>query len=130
MDLWQGRAMKAATLMALFTMTACSSPDEKSLLEKYRWEKRVIVHDQASDEALELRAEERAPFLDRDLVFVAADDALREAFDIDGPEPTFILIGKDGSEKGRQSGTLNLPEWFALIDTMPMRRREMQEGRE
>jgi hypothetical protein len=37
-----------------------------------------------------------------------------------------ILIGKDGGEKlSREEGT-TLGEIFGLIDTMPMRRREMR----
>ena len=38
----------------------------------------------------------------------------------------FILIGKDGGEKARQHGTLDLEKWFSLIDEMPMRRQEIQ----
>jgi hypothetical protein len=37
------------------------------------------------------------------------------------------LIGKDGGEAARCSGTLDLEKWFALIDEMPMRRVEMLE---
>jgi hypothetical protein len=37
------------------------------------------------------------------------------------------LIGKDGGEAARCSGTLDLEKWFALIDEMPMRRAEMLE---
>lgn len=40
--------------------------------------------------------------------------------------PVFILIGKDGGEKARQHGTLDLEKWFVLIDGMPMRRQEIQ----
>jgi len=38
----------------------------------------------------------------------------------------FILLGKDGNEKARQYGTLDLVKWFALIDEMPMRRQEVK----
>jgi hypothetical protein len=41
--------------------------------------------------------------------------------------PTFVLIGKDGGEAARCTGTLELEKWFALIDEMPMRRAEMLE---
>ena len=40
--------------------------------------------------------------------------------------PVFILLGKDGGEKARQLGALDLEKWFALIDEMPMRRQEIQ----
>jgi hypothetical protein len=39
----------------------------------------------------------------------------------------FILIGKDGGEKARQTGELNLQAFFDLIDTMPMRQQEMRD---
>ena len=41
--------------------------------------------------------------------------------------PTFVLIGKDGGESARCSGTLDLEKWFTLIDEMPMRRAEILE---
>lgn len=47
----------------------------------------------------------------------------------DETRAVFILIGKDGGEKARQSGALDLHPWCALIDQMPMRRQEMKERR-
>lgn len=41
--------------------------------------------------------------------------------------PVFILIGKDGGEKARCHGTLDLEKWFVLIDGMPMRRAEIRD---
>ena len=38
----------------------------------------------------------------------------------------YILIGKDGGEKARQQGALNLVNWLDLIDQMPMRRDEIK----
>jgi hypothetical protein len=38
-----------------------------------------------------------------------------------------LLIGKDGGVKLRAEEPLPAAEFFALIDTMPMRRREMRE---
>ena len=38
---------------------------------------------------------------------------------------TFVLIGKDGGEAARCSGTLDFEKWCAFIDEMPMRRAEM-----
>jgi len=37
-----------------------------------------------------------------------------------------VLIGKDGGEKLRREEGATLGEIFGLIDTMPMRRREMR----
>lgn len=47
------------------------------------------------------------------------------------PDPratTLILIGKDGTEKARQTAPrFDLDSLLGLIDTMPMRRQEMRE---
>ena len=53
---------------------------------------------------------------------------LRQQFNLSAgePRPVFILVGKDGGEKSRQYNTLDLEKWFALIDQMPMRRKEIQ----
>lgn len=42
---------------------------------------------------------------------------------------TVILIGKDGGEKFRRDALVDPEDLNALIDTMPMRRREMQQDR-
>lgn len=57
--------------------------------------------------------------------------SLRKQYRLAGEQAqtVFILIGKDGGEKARQSKRLDLAPWFALIDQMPMRRREMEEKR-
>ena len=38
-----------------------------------------------------------------------------------------LLIGKDGGVKLRSTEPVSTDELFALIDSMPMRRREMEE---
>ncbi len=57
--------------------------------------------------------------------------SLRKQLKLDSgnKQPVYILIGKDGGEKARQTGTLDLDKWFVLIDGMPMRRREIQNLR-
>jgi hypothetical protein len=54
---------------------------------------------------------------------------LRKEFRLatDETRAIFLLIGKDGGEKARQSGALDLKQWCALIDQMPMRRQEMKQ---
>ena len=44
-------------------------------------------------------------------------------------ETAFVLIGKDGGVKSRGE-TLDLDSMFDLIDSMPMRRAEMNQARE
>ena len=53
--------------------------------------------------------------------------ALRTRFGVPPDEFAVILVGLDGNEKARWSAPPAPGELFALIDAMPMRRREMRE---
>jgi arylamine N-acetyltransferase len=57
---------------------------------------------------------------------------LRKKFRVSQEETQaiFILIGKDGGEKARQTTELDLTKWFTLIDQMPMRVQERQRSAE
>jgi hypothetical protein len=57
----------------------------------------------------------------------SSGDYLREKFSITPGAFTVLLIGKDGGVKLRREGQVELAEIFSLIDTMPMRQREMTE---
>lgn len=52
---------------------------------------------------------------------------LRDSCDVPPDAFCLILVGKDGGEKLRRWEPVDLEEIFALIDAMPMRRREMRE---
>ena len=92
----------------------------------------------ASDDRLarmERALEEHATAVsDRDLVVHRATDgpdadsaSLRDSWDVPADAFCVILVGKDGGEKLRRYEPVDLQEIFALIDAMPMRRREMRE---
>ena len=51
-----------------------------------------------------------------------------EPFNLEEDKFTVLLIGKDGTEKGRWHEPVSVEELFTLIDTMPMRQREMKEA--
>lgn len=53
-------------------------------------------------------------------------DALYNKFKVESGSFVVLLIGKDGTEKLRMSGLLKTDKLFALIDSMPMRQREMR----
>lgn len=56
-------------------------------------------------------------------------NAMRRQFRIEEGAPfTVILVGKDGQEKLRDSQPVAADALFDLIDTMPMRRKEVREG--
>jgi hypothetical protein len=52
---------------------------------------------------------------------------LREKFSVNSGTFTFLLIGKDGGVKLGKEGRVKLQDIFSLIDSMPMRQREMRE---
>jgi hypothetical protein len=54
-------------------------------------------------------------------------DSLRNHFDLPSDTFSLILIGKDGGIKLKRSDQVDLTEVFGLIDSMPMRQREMQQ---
>ncbi len=47
---------------------------------------------------------------------------------IDSPQFTFLLIGKDGSAKFRSTKVVPKEQLFAIIDAMPMRKKEMKRA--
>ncbi|MEM9691741.1 MAG: DUF4174 domain-containing protein [Myxococcota bacterium] len=59
-------------------------------------------------------------------------DAFRAHYRVIEPPADFtaVLVGKDGGEKARTEDELPLSALFALIDSMPMRKREMRVQRE
>jgi hypothetical protein len=54
-------------------------------------------------------------------------EALRKRFAVRNGRSIVILIGKDGEVKLRREAPVQAAEIFALIDSMPMRQKEMQE---
>ena len=56
-----------------------------------------------------------------------AADSIRERFAVPPNAFSLILIGKDGGVKLKREDPVDLVEVFELIDSMPMRRNEMQQ---
>jgi len=56
-----------------------------------------------------------------------AADALRRKFAIRPGQFCILLVGKDGEEKRRWESTVGLEVIFSVVDSMPMRQREMKE---
>jgi hypothetical protein len=131
------------------TGSAYSRESNLADLKHYQWQKRLLLIFAPSEDypayrflADELRRQQGGVH-DRDvLVFSllekgqsrlgdgrldqATGEALRKRFSVKQGTFTVILIGKDGGEKLRREEGANLGEIFGLIDTMPMRRREMR----
>ncbi len=119
-------------------------------LGELRWENRVLVvsavsaDDAALKSQLDMVETSREEFIERDLLLVTLlDDAnsyagsrrltrdevirARAELGVDEAEFAVYLIGKDGGVKLSASDVVPMDDVYALIDSMPMRRREMRE---
>lgn len=140
--------MKALLLLFLFMSSLLSAKDP---LRDFRWKNRILLVSASSEvfpnnarqELNSLLKTEADQLKERDLILIDISPeklALRGAIRLPENErrvlceklnleeakaPVFLLLGKDGGEKARQSPQLDLAKLLALIDTMPMRRSEM-----
>ncbi len=117
-------------------------PDTLSSLDELRWEHRVLLvsADGPAQDAIKALREHADEVTDRDLIwFVLHREGVVTNFQGDllegfvqrvkerlGEGDRVLLIGKDGGTKLR-STTLEPGIVFSLIDTMPMRQREMRQ---
>ena len=141
-----------SVVMLLGPLSARADPDP---LSAYRWKHRLLVlyvpdteSGRATLRTFRASLDDRMEaVLERDLLIVPVgdltrpEDALRPSVDVgaagrshvrrrfefQGREVQLLLIGKDGEMKARQTGAmLDLERVFELVDSMPMRRAEMQ----
>ncbi len=138
-----------AAVLAVVTVAALAMPAWGADLGVYRWENRLlfVMAPDAADPrwaAFKKRLATRAQDVrERDLLVIdlletgpsgraghplPPEDvqALRRRYGAVPGRFTVILIGKDGGVKLVQEEQVSLQAIFDLIDTMPMRRREMQ----
>jgi hypothetical protein len=118
-------------------------------LGKYRWKNRLMFLFSPSPEVpdfqtlsgelnrhsdgvrerdlLIFRVLEQAPSSpDSQEITTSEAKSLRRRFGITPGNFTVVLVGKDGTVKLKRQGPTALKDIFGLIDSMPMRRREMQ----
>lgn len=67
---------------------------------------------------------------DGELVSSEEAAAARDRLGIEAGSFAALLIGKDGTVKHRSGKPVEPREIFSLVDTMPMRQRELRERRE
>ncbi|MBK1831935.1 DUF4174 domain-containing protein [Verrucomicrobiaceae bacterium R5-34] len=128
-----------AGLLIAGVLISCAK-EKPVTLEKYQWKKRLIlsypIDAQAWAEQLKSVRAHYAKMEERDLVMLRLDAEMqsfsaaeRKALIVKYQlsPGSHVLIGKDGGEKARQQGALDLKPWIQLIDTMPMRRNEMKK---
>ncbi|HEV7301356.1 MAG TPA: DUF4174 domain-containing protein [Tepidisphaeraceae bacterium] len=137
-------------LLAIFSVTSgCESTAETPAmppssqpttidLSTYQWQNRVIVifapaatDANAVQQRTSLNADPQA-IGDRDLVIVEVigdrhhTAAVRQQYGVPTSQFTVLLIGKDAGEKLRATEPVEPAAIFRLIDSMPMRQREMR----
>ena len=115
-------------------------PAQSMTVKDYLWKNRVIItfsSDEQHPERLSIKEQidlHRCGFRDRDLVHIdliqgsAEFEEMSQEFLVSGEGFQLLLLGKDGGVKKRTS-TVSLEEVLSLIDTMPMRRREMRDSK-
>ena len=139
-----------AMIIGIVPMIAAASATD---LTQYRWKNRLLLVFSPTKSAPSFEAFNQSlsgSFLevkDRDLIVyqvlekgpsrlgdqpLAPEEAekLRRRFGVGSDRFTVILIGKDGSVKLIREYWVELQEIFDLIDSMPMRQREMSERSE
>lgn len=145
--------MKIFLLSLIMLIIANVSLAKTSDLNEYRWENRILLlfaPDSSHADyvaAQRLLEQYKAGLVERHLLVFSLfqqgeslqGDAslapefvsdLWKTYEADANGLTTILIGKDGGEKLRQTGKMDLDEIFRRIDAMPMRRAEMREAQE
>lgn len=129
-----------APLLVLILFSGFAGAQDNPL-EKYKWKNRLVIAFIASSsenrfaETVSLYEEQ---LKEREVIVLICSspeksmnpgakpgkskcEILRTLFDIAEVENTFVLIGKDGTEKLRQTGAPDLGEIIKKIDQMPMR---------
>jgi monofunctional biosynthetic peptidoglycan transglycosylase len=112
-------------------------------LSQFRGKKRLLVISAGSPDD-ELSGQQRWWIQENAEGFREREMALVELFGTDSPGRsalrsklrlekgvfTVLLVGKDGSEKLRRQKPVPMAEVFELIDSMPMRKQEMSQGKD
>lgn len=138
---WSRRTLLTATMTgAVGAAHATPFPDK-------RWQRRLFLIFAPSAEHAgfkQMRSQTRTPKFgarDLDLVEVTGDEVrvnrepvatptageLRRAYEVARGTFAVRLVGKDGTVKLARAGAVPITEVYALIDSMPMRQREMRD---
>lgn len=147
--------LKHSLFLLLVTLAVASAAMAQSTVEqflaKYEWQNRIVLvfapgHSNSlfRDQLQEFKGYEDG-FADRDLItfhlFSSMEsfqsskkinknltDQFYRFYNVEKGEFMVLLIGKDGTEKLRQSKPLATDSLFSVIDAMPMRQREMRNN--
>lgn len=142
----------ATVLIGFIGIASCSGADVGRLMEKYMWQKRVLLIFSPALENKEFQQQDalleqnKTELKERDVTVwyiihndrVVVDGHIKpqlgtppfyKHYAISPDDFTIILLGKDGDEKLRKKNMLKAEKLFSTIDSMPMRRREIENRR-
>ena len=144
----------AVIFFILIALTAWTPRETLSMdLTKFQWKNRLLFlfAEDANDPFFkDLQSQimaQKAEVDDRDLIVFELPakgparmgakpldqqqaDSLRNHFGIPNDTFSLILVGKDGGIKLKRRDQVDLREVFGLIDSVPMRQREMRQKKE
>ena len=123
----------------LLSLMAIMIPKELHGIElnQYLWKNRIILtfaDDEDHSDLIKLKADMRennCGILNRDLLHFhfSNDGKTRNYTTTNDQSFRILLIGKDGGIKYESKRSVSLIQLFELIDSMPMRKNEMQHNR-
>ena len=141
----------AATYLIMVALIICATSETLPMdLTQFQWKNRMLFifaqdgnHPLFKDLQIQVVAQ-KAEVDDRDLIIFELPakgstrmgttpldrqqaDSIRAHLDIPGNTFSLILVGKDGGIKLKREDRVDLSDVFGLIDSMPMRQREMQQ---
>lgn len=137
-------------LVSLYAVELNGEEPMDITMDDFLWENRPILifvesPDNANYQALTQQIkDERAGIMDRDIVILhlivegqslldnqpiseKSAQEIRQRFQPNPDMMTVVLVGKDGTEKARKTGLVDITSLFPIIDAMPMRQREMRQ---
>ena len=139
----RSRAMAILTLISVATASGAVS---SAGMDDFTWSKRPVVifaaseTDSRAQSQLRKFGDAQEDLVDREIVVISVlpdsvtgpnaaslnPDELRSRYGVPKGSFAVILIGKDSGVKRRSDAVVDPSEFFDLIDTMPMRRREVR----
>jgi hypothetical protein len=143
--------MRVLFVLFLMILSSCSSEGASDILEQYMWEKRLVLVFSPNIDNLEMQEQYKVfkdnedgikerdivtwIFINNEKVIVGGEQKphlysspFYKKFQVDDNDFVVIVIGKDGYEKLRiKNKVATSDSIFSLIDSMPMRKKEMLE---
>lgn len=146
---YQMKILNICLITIIYSMANPSLSQGTSLFENYRWENRLLLffssnQNSKNQQQFSIFDKNSTGLKERDILVFHVNDKnvknsgkeiygkeeaeqLRRQFQVADSAFSVVLIGKDGTQKLQQEEVLTMDKLFAVVDAMPMRRREMRD---